>query len=150
MNRSRILSFEEVEERIQHLLMENSDLRSKMGQTFMNLWELINPMITFADTLHQNNTYIRQLSVNLLEWQKEVTHIQTEYRVKFEKAKILVLRVRWACVVKSTYIYIVHFTFQLKKENAEMKELLAHRNKKLELASYPILVQQMNQVCNAQ
>ncbi len=51
-------------------------------------------MITFADTLHQNNTYIRQLSVNLLEWQKEVTHIQTEYRVKFEKAKILVLRVR--------------------------------------------------------
>ncbi len=44
-------------------------------------------------TLQQNNTYMRQLSVTLLEWQEEVVRVQTTYKQKFEKAKELVIKV---------------------------------------------------------
>ena len=50
-------------------------------------------MLLSLGTLQQNNTYMRQLSVTLLEWQEEVVRVQTTYKQKFEKAKELVIKV---------------------------------------------------------
>ena len=43
--------------------------------------------------MQQNNTYMRQLSVTLIEWQEEVIRAQNTYRSKFEKAKDVILKV---------------------------------------------------------
>ena len=48
---------------------------------------------SFPDTLQQNNTYMRQLSVTLIEWQEEVVRAQSTYRNKFEKAKDVIVKV---------------------------------------------------------
>lgn len=47
-------------------------------------------MSNLLDTLQQNNTYMRQLSVSLIEWQEEVVRVQKSYSLKFEKARDLI------------------------------------------------------------
>ncbi|XP_057370035.1 NF-kappa-B essential modulator-like [Daphnia carinata] len=68
-----LLSVVEVEEKIQQLIKENSDLRN---------------------TLQQNNTYMQQLSSTLVEWQDEVVKVQNVYHSKVEKAKELITKLK--------------------------------------------------------
>ncbi|XP_046446228.1 NF-kappa-B essential modulator-like isoform X1 [Daphnia pulex] len=76
-----LLSVEEIEEKIQQLITENTGLRN---------------------TLQQNNTYMRQLSSTLVEWQEEVIRVQSVYQNKVERAKEIITK--------------------LKEENAALKE----------------------------
>jgi len=94
---SDLMSLEQVEARIQQLLQENYDLRSIYTHTNKLCWEIFVSVFYlthfFLDTLQQNNTYMRQLSVTLIEWQEEVVRAQNTYRSKFEKAKDVILKV---------------------------------------------------------
>ena len=40
------------------------------------------------------------MSITLVEWQEEVQHVQSEYREKFEKAKLLVTKVTYYYYLK--------------------------------------------------
>lgn len=68
-----LLSVVEVEEKIQQLITENTDLRN---------------------TLQQNNTYMKQLSSTLVEWQDEVVRVQNVYHSKVEKAKEVIIKLK--------------------------------------------------------
>lgn len=73
---SALLSMQEVEERIHQLLTENATLRSMV--VCSSLYDISLPcscVLNFTDTLQQNNTYMRQLSVTLIEWQDEVVRV---------------------------------------------------------------------------
>jgi len=98
-----LLSIDEVEDRIHQLIGENISLRN---------------------TLQQNNTYMKQLSVSLVEWQDEVVRVQKSYSLKFEKARDLV--------------------HKLKNENSELKQKL-----QLQAAANDDLVRSSNILSNA-
>nr|CAH0100657.1 unnamed protein product [Daphnia galeata] len=70
---NNLLTVEEIEERIQQLITENTGLRN---------------------TLQQNNTYMRQLSSTLVEWQEEVIRVQSVYQNKVEKAKEVITKLK--------------------------------------------------------
>lgn len=81
-------------------------------------------MSNLLDTLQQNNTYMRQLSVSLIEWQEEVVRVQKSYSLKFEKARDLIHTVTIVWFLYSTFTINLHLFLQLKEENSELERKL--------------------------
>jgi hypothetical protein len=90
-----LLSVEEIEEKIQQLITENTGLRSMflLFLPFKIFVTFHNSTFNFPDTLQQNNTYMRQLSSTLVEWQEEVIRVQSVYQNKVERAKEVITKV---------------------------------------------------------
>ena len=143
-----LLSIDEVEDRIHQLIGENISLRSNdaLSKQKWNHFSLIlNQFMTIlTDTLQQNNTYMKQLSVSLVEWQDEVVRVQKSYSLKFEKARDLVHKVIIDRHLHSRlYIYFT-LSMQLKNENSELKQKL-----QLQAAANDDLVRSSNILSNA-
>lgn len=106
-----LLSVEEAEEKIQRMIQENTDLRS-MSKIIFLLDSFIIILDFFKynclDTLQQNNTYMRQLSCTLIEWQEEVIRVQNVYENKLQKAKEIISKV---CVLNNVQKCKFYFSF---------------------------------------
>nr|CAG4647230.1 EOG090X09U7 [Megafenestra aurita]SVE92520.1 EOG090X09U7 [Megafenestra aurita] len=52
------------------------------------------PLASSFDTLQQNNTYMRQLSSTLVEWQEDVVRAKNGYQNEVQKAKEIIIKLR--------------------------------------------------------